>query len=184
MKASAFFFGLSYSLDAWRMAALQIYAWKAGSDPPIFVFNEAMKLLPRRFVQDTAHLLPSRCLRGGLLLPLPRVIKASAGSPPSAGALFISAALLMFCVLPGRRGLLRFRQTPLALRDFAFSGCERPCRRYRRRGSCCRAYSLPHASRGRSVRHSAAGIRSSRLSVARSGRVPHSAARVVLPRTS
>lgn len=49
-----------------------------------------MKLLPRRFVRDAAYLLPSQRLRGGILLPSPRVIRASAGSPPPADALLFS----------------------------------------------------------------------------------------------
>lgn len=53
-----------------------------------------MKLLPCRFVRDAAYLLPSQRLRGGILLPLPRVIK---------GVCWISS--------PGRR-LILFGQLP------------------------------------------------------------------------
>jgi hypothetical protein len=76
-----------------------------------------MKLLPRRFVRDAAYLLPSQRLRGGILLPSPRVIRASAGSPPPAGALLFSAD----SVVPNSLNKLSALQASCTIR--AVAGC-------------------------------------------------------------
>lgn len=76
-----------------------------------------MKLLPRRFVRDAAYLLPSQRLRGGILLPSPRVIRASAGSPPPADALLFSGD----STLPNSLNKLSALQASCTIR--AVAGC-------------------------------------------------------------